>query len=44
MKFLIKWLCFVYFNLHKDTTGLIFHDKDLGGLRIKFEPPIESEE
>ena len=46
MKFLIKWLCFFYFSFHEDTTGLVFHDKDFGGLRIKFEPigSIESED
>ena len=37
MKFLIKWLCFLYFSVHEDTTGLLFHDEDFGSLRIKFE-------
>ena len=43
MKFLIKWLCFLYFSFHKDTTGLLFYDEDFGGLKIKFEPQ-ESED
>lgn len=37
MKFLIKWLCFFYFSLHKNTRGLLFHDEGFGSLRIKFE-------
>lgn len=43
MKTIIKWLCFLYFSFHEDTTGLLFHDEDFGALRIKFEPQ-ESEE
>ena len=43
MKFLIKWLCFLYFHFHKNTTGLLFHDEDFGGLRIKFEPQKQEE-
>ena len=43
MKLIIKWLCFLYFLFHEDTTGLVFYDEDIGGLKIKFKP-IESEE
>lgn len=38
MKLIIKWLCFLYFYFHKNTTGLLFYDEDFGGLKIKFEP------
>ena len=43
MKTIIKWICFFYFNFHKDASGLVFYDKDFGGLKIKFEPSKESE-
>ena len=43
MKSIIKLLCFMYFTIHEDVTGLLFYDEDFGGLKIKFEP-IESEE
>lgn len=43
MKFLIKWLCFLYFSIHSENTvGLLFYDENFGGLRIRFDP-IESE-
>lgn len=46
MKTIIKWLCFFYFSFHKDVSGLVFYDKDFGGLKIKFESlkDIEVEE
>ncbi len=43
MKLIIKWLCFLYFSFHKNTTGLVFYDENFGGLKIKFES-VENEE
>lgn len=38
LKFLIKLLCSLYFDLHKDTTGLILYKcGDSYGIKIKKE-------
>lgn len=36
MKKLIQFLCYLYFESHSATTGLIFYDDDYGyGIKIK---------
>ena len=37
MKIIIKWLCFIYFSIHNDVTGLVFYNENIGGIKIKFE-------
>ena len=38
LKFLIKLLCFLYFDLHTDTEGLILYKHgDSYGIKIKKE-------
>lgn len=38
MKTLIKWLCYIYFSIHEDVSGLILYSNGFGfGIKIKKE-------